>query len=53
MYGRFLNIEVLSIVISILINVLVNDDVIMLIRWDRSGSGAWTTGNGRRKVLCL
>ena len=53
MHGGFLNIEVLSIVVSVLVNVLVNDDVIRLVPWDGGVRGAGTAWNGRRKVFCL
>ena len=54
MHRRFLNIrEVLSIVVCVFVNVLINDDVIGFVWGDRSPSGAWTTGNGRRKVFRL
>ena len=52
MHGGFLNIEVLSIVVSVLVNVLV-DDVIRLVPWDGGVRGAGTAWNGRRKVFCL
>ena len=49
MYGGFLNIEVLSIVISVLVNVLINDDIIRY----GTARGPWTAGNGRRKIVRL
>ena len=48
-----MNIEVLSIVVSVLINVLVDDDVIRLLSWDGGVRGAGTAWNGRRKIICL
>ena len=54
MHRGFLNIiEILSIVVSVLINVLVNDDVIGLLPWDGGVRGAGTAWNGRRKIICL
>ena len=51
MHGGFY--EVLPIVISVLVDILVNDDVIGLVDVEWCVGGAGTTGNGRWKLLSL